>query len=130
MSIHAFAGPKAQAYLQDRPTPVKFCSTRDLFAFLLQPENAHRVEQIFVHDMAHADWQHPHNAGFIDARQAWFVSGHALKGAMGPTLASFKTQQDAEAFRQQHGGRVMRFEDITLEHITHLHAPHRHDSDH
>jgi copper chaperone NosL len=34
---------------------------------------------------------------------------------MGPTLATFARVEDAEAFARQHGGRVLRFEQITLE---------------
>jgi copper chaperone NosL len=34
---------------------------------------------------------------------------------MGPTLASFGTQQAATSFAGKFGGKVLRFEDVTLE---------------
>lgn len=31
---------------------------------------------------------------------------------MGPTLASFSSEQDARAFAQKYGGRVLRFDEV------------------
>ena len=115
MIIANFPGPKGEAYTRNSKTPLKFCSTRDLFSFLLQPESKAMVTQIYVHDMGKTDWEHPADSAFVDARAAWYVADQPLRGAMGPTLASFKQRKDAEAFREQHGGRLLRFEDITLE---------------
>jgi hypothetical protein len=51
MLIKRFPGPKAEAYVQGRALPYKFCSTRDLFAWLRQPETAAVVRDVYVHDM-------------------------------------------------------------------------------
>jgi len=120
MIIVNYPGPKGEAYVRGRETPLKFCSTRDLFSYLLQPESKVIVTQVYVHDMAATDWNHPANSAFVDARSAWYVADQPLKGAMGPTLASFKTQKGAEAFHVKHGGRLLRFEDITLEILANL----------
>ncbi len=120
MIITQYPGPKGEAYVLDHPKALKFCSTRDLFAFLLQPESAAIVREVYVHDMAMASWQQPADEHLIDARAAWYVAGHELKGAMGPTLASFRRQEDAQAFMEQHGGYVLRFADIDLKIITEL----------
>jgi copper chaperone NosL len=119
MLITRFPGPKGQLYEQRQQQVKKFCSTRDLFAHLLQPENSHRVSQVFVHDMAVSPWD---NTGemYIDARQAWYVVKHSQQGAMGPTLASFKTREAARSFGEHFGGRVIRFEEVTLELLTTL----------
>ncbi|MDT8387298.1 MAG: nitrous oxide reductase accessory protein NosL [Thiogranum sp.] len=114
MIITRFPGPKGEAYVTRVEQPLKFCSTRDLFAWLLQPETAAVVEQIYVHDMAQTDWTHPDDTQLIDARGAWYVTGSERTGAMGPTLASFATREAAAAFAEQHGGRLLRFEEITL----------------
>jgi len=114
MIIGNFPGPKGQLYEQDSPQNLKFCSTRDLFAYLLDPEHRHRIQQVWVHDMARTPWEHPGDDAYIDARQAWFVVGSRRKGGMGPTLASFAQQADADAFAHQYGGRLYRFEQIDL----------------
>jgi len=120
MIIANFPGPKGEAFVRGRETPLKFCSTRDLFSYLLQPDSMTIVTQVYVHDMSAADWKHPVESAFVDARSAWYVAGVSLKSAMGPTLMSFKSREDAQAFSEKHGGRLLRFEDITLEIVANL----------
>ncbi|WP_303900912.1 nitrous oxide reductase accessory protein NosL [Thiohalomonas denitrificans] len=115
MIITNFPGPKGETFLRGSDRARKFCSTRDLFAFLLQPENATIVREIYVHDMAQTDWEHPEDTALIDARSAWYVVGHPLSGAMGPTLAPFAERADAEAFIAEHGGERLQFDEITLD---------------
>ena len=114
MLIGNFPGPKGELYLKTEQTVKKFCSTRDLFSFLLDPEYRKQVKEIYVHDMAKSPWQAPLDSHFIDARQAWYVVDSSQTGAMGKTLASFGKQKDAEAFAAEFGGRVYPFEQITL----------------
>lgn len=120
MIITNFPGPKGEAYLRGGRKPLKFCSTRDLFSYLLQPESQTMVTQIYVHDMAATDWEHPANTAFVDARSAWYVADQPLEGAMGPTLASFNRREDALDFIKKHGGRLLRYDDITLELLANL----------
>ena len=120
MIIERFPGPKGEAYTEGRDRPLKFCSTRDLFAYLLQPEAQTITRTVYVHDMAGADWTHPPDAALVDAREAWYVAGHPLRGAMGATLASFARHEDAAAFARRYGGRVLPFDEITLEVINNL----------
>lgn len=114
MIIENFPGPKGELYEQGESAPRKFCSTRDLFAYLLDPERSHRIEQVYVHDMALTPWEHPGNDAFVDARQAWYVVGSERRGGMGPTLASFAQREHAERFTQLYGGQLYRFEQIDL----------------
>lgn len=122
MLIERFAGPRGELAVQGDATPRKFCSTRDLFAFALQPENRDRIQAIYVHDMGRNDWASPSPdpTAFTDARTAWYVAGHDLDGAMGPTLASFADRPAAEGFVTKHGGRVLAYKDITLALIANL----------
>lgn len=115
MIISNFPGPKGEAYQRGSDVPLKFCSTRDLFSYLLQPENRVNVTQIYVHDMGVTAWEHPADDAFVDARSAWFVAGQSREGSMGPAIASFSRQEDARAFAGEYGGRLLRFEEITLE---------------
>ena len=122
MLITNFPGPKGEAYMAGQKQVLKFCSTRDLFAHLLQPEVIPNVREIYVHDMGATDWDHPADNVLIDARKAWYVVDQPLKGAMGPTLASFKDKDAAENFAKKHNGRVLGFEEVTLEVISTLAA--------
>lgn len=114
MIITRFPGPKGEAFVRHQSNVMKFCSTRDLFTWLLQPETASQVEAVFVHDMARNDWDKPGDTPLIDAHAAWYVVGSRRMGAMGPTLASFAERADAEAFSEQYGGRMVGFDAIDL----------------
>ena len=122
MYVTRFAGPKGQSYLRRQKTPSHFCSTRDLFAFLLQPDVQPNIEAVFVHDMAKTDWQKPNHTApmYIDGKTAFYVIGHGQKGAMGHTIASFADARSSQVFIQQFGGKVLRYEDITLEILNQL----------
>ncbi|MCK6265424.1 nitrous oxide reductase accessory protein NosL [Vibrio sp. ZSDE26] len=115
MIISNFPGPKGESYQSTGEHISKFCSTRDLFAFLLQPENVTQAREVFVHDMSQSPWHKPNDEYFIDARTAWYVVGSNQKGAMGMTLASFAKQDDATSFSNKFGGEVYAFDDITIE---------------
>lgn len=119
MIISSFAGPKGELYkrgltAQESKTVYKFCSTRDLFSFYLDPENKRNVSTILVHDMSKMPWDVPNDEFFIDAKTAWFVTGSKMTGAMGKTLASFSQKQDAELFVKKFGGKALVFQEIKL----------------
>lgn len=115
MTISSFPGPKGQAFLEGRSDALKFCSTMDLFAFLMQPENETQVSHAYVHDIGKTDWAAPADDAYIRAMDAWYVVGHDQRGAMGHTLASFAEQADAEAFREAHGGELVTYAEIDLD---------------
>jgi copper chaperone NosL len=118
MYINRFPGPKGQVFERGGVPAKRFCSTRDMFAYALQPEHQHRIEHIYVHDVATAAWDSQENAQYIDAKIALFVTGHKLNGAMGPALASFSKSADAEAFIKDNGGKILTFDEIDIEVIS------------
>jgi copper chaperone NosL len=120
MLIQELPGPKGQAYLDRDTSARKFCSTTDLFAFLLQPENETRLSHAWVHDVGVTPWTRPDDDAFILASEAYYVVEHERRGAMGHTLAPFAEARLAEAFRDTHGGRILTFEEIDLELLTEL----------
>lgn len=122
MYIMGYPGPRGEAYVAGRSKPLKFGSTRDFFAFVLQPDEKNRLQTLYVQDSARIDWQHPSNApsSFIAARHAYYVAWQPLLGAMGPTLASFARKDAAEAFVRRHGGSLLRYGQITPELISTL----------
>lgn len=115
MLIGEHPGPKGEAFLDRQGEALKFCSTMDLFAFLKQPENETRLSHAYVHDIGVTPWGEPSDEAFIRAEEAWYVVGHDRRGAMGHTLASFAEQADAEAFRDEHGGELVAYEEIDLD---------------
>ncbi len=117
MYIEAGPGPRGEAYVQGYKAPLKFGSTRDFFAYVLQPENKTRLQSLLVQDSAQIDWQHPSNEArtFVDARTAYYVAWQPLGGLMGPTFASFASRKDAAAFVRTHGGEILGFSEVTPE---------------
>jgi len=122
MTITRFPGPKGQAFIRGNSTPFKYCSTRDMFSHILQPEVRSRITRIYTHDMSSTAWDAPSNTAFTNARQAWYVINHPMQGAMGPTLATFAEKSAAENFIELHGGEIVRFDDITLEMVANIHT--------
>ncbi len=120
MLITNFSGPKAELFRKgvteaDGNSVKKFCSTRDMFSFYLDPENMRNVTTILVHDMSKAPWDAPNDGYFIDARKAWYVVGSDKTGAMGKTLASFSAKTDADAFATEFGGTVIDFNAVSYQ---------------
>lgn len=115
MYIEGMPGPRGEAYVAGRRVPLKFGSTRDFFAYVLEPEHQRILQQLFVQDAATIDWHHPSGllSTFIDARKAWYVAWQPLPGEMGPTLASFAKRADAEAFVREHGGEMLQYGQVT-----------------
>ncbi|HUW27767.1 MAG TPA: nitrous oxide reductase accessory protein NosL [Sulfuriferula sp.] len=116
MLLLDFPGPKAQIHYADGETDF-FCDTMEMFSLYLKPEQQRRVKAIFTQDMGKANWQAPRGQ-WIDARKAYFVIGSDMSGSMGPTLASFARMEDARAFSKTHGGKVLRFDQVTPEMTT------------
>lgn len=118
MLITRFDGPKGEVFRKELGDQVfKFCSTRDMFSYYLDPENQRNVAQMLVHDMSKMPWGSDSidDKYFIDAKTAWYVAGSDKTGAMGKTLASFSQQKDAQAFADEFGGQVLSFKDVNFD---------------
>lgn len=116
MLLADYPGPKAQIQYEQGDTDF-FCDTVEMFSIYLKPEQKKRVTGIFVQDMGKTDWNNP-KGHWIDARSAFYVVGSQMKGGMGPTLASFSSQSDAEQFKNKNGGKVYKFSEITADMVT------------
>lgn len=118
MTVTAHVGPKGQVFLSDREQPLWFTSVRDTIAFTMLPGEPKNVSAVYVSDMGAASWDHPEPGTWVDARQAWYVVGSDRVGGMGaPETVPFAHKPKAEAFQAQHGGRVMRFDQIPHDEI-------------
>jgi len=112
MLLMEHPGPKGQIQY-DQGRPDFFCDTKEMFAVYLNPEQRKRVVAVFTQDMGKADWNRP-EGHWIDAKGAFYVFGSTRHGSMGPTVASFGREEDAQVFAKKHGGKVLRFESVTL----------------
>ena len=112
MLLADYPGPKAQIHYADRPEPDFFCDTVEMFGIYFKPEQVRKVKALLVQDMGKADWDQPRSA-WIDAKGAWYVVGSSRQGSMGPTIASFAQEADAQKFAGSYGGKVLRFDAIT-----------------
>lgn len=114
MLLADYPGPKAQIHYAFVAAPTFFCDTVELFNTLLRPEQVRAVKAVFVQDMGLADWEQP-RGHWMDAKAGLYVLGSKRHGSMGPTIASFSQEADAQAFIQQWGGKLLRFTEIKPE---------------
>ncbi len=112
MLLADYPGPKAQIHYAGQPAPEFFCDTMEMLSMYLKPEQARKVNAVYVQDMGKTPWQSPQGA-WIDARTAYYVLGSKKHGSMGPTLASFGKEAEAQAFAKEQGGKVLPFAQIT-----------------
>ena len=113
MLLMDYPGPKAQIHY-DIGEPDFFCDTMEMFSIYLRPEQQKRIRAIYTHDMGKASWEAPREE-WIDAKKAFYVLGSKKMGGMGPTLASFAKQEDAQAFAKTNGGKVLRFDEVNID---------------
>ena len=113
MTLADFPGPKAQIHYA-MGEPDYFCDTVEMFSIYLKPEQKKRITGIFTQDMGKSDWESP-KGNWVDAKQAFYVLGSKKMGSMGPTLAAFSIEQDANKFAKEFGGKVLGFDQVTLD---------------
>lgn len=111
MILKDYPGPKAQIHYAEGK-PEFFCDLMELFSMVLEPEQKRPITAVFVQDIGKTTWEHP-VGNWIDAKSAIYVVGSKKLGSMGSTFGSFSNMQDAEAFQQKEGGKIMRFEQVT-----------------
>lgn len=113
MVLKDYPGPKAQIHYAEG-APEFFCDLMELFATLLAPEQKRSLSGVFVQDMGKTAWENP-EGHWIDAKSAVYVAGSKKKGSMGATFGAFASMQDAEEFVKKEGGKIVRFEQVTLD---------------
>ena len=112
MLLADYPGPKAQIHFKGEAKPAFYCDTVEMFNTLLKPEQVKPIQAVLVQDMGKAEWDQP-RGNWFDARTGVYVLDSKRRGSMGPTIASFSREADAQAFVATNGGKVLRFADIT-----------------
>jgi copper chaperone NosL len=114
MALVEHSGPQAQMYVEGEAEPIWFSQVRDAVVYLRSPEELRRATAIFVSDMATApSWDEPGVDNWIPLGSAHLVIESARSGGMGaPEVVPFGTEGAAQAFVAQHGGRIVKLEDV------------------
>ena len=117
MNILEHVGPKAQVHLAGYLEPLWFSQVRDGLVYLKSPEQSAEILVLYVNDMGVAkSWSNPGEDNWINAKDALYVVESDAKGGMGaPEIVPFGKRAQAEAFIQQHGGRIMTLDEIPAE---------------
>lgn len=114
MNVLEHPGPKGQIILSPANEPVWFSSARDTIAFTMLPEEPKGIGAIYVSDMAKApNWEEPGAENWVDAHKAFFVIESTAVGGMGAQEAvPFSTQEAADKFVAEKGGRIVSFAEM------------------
>lgn len=115
MNILDHGGPKAQVHLDGFPgRPLFFSQVRDAVFYLRMPERDGQVVAAYVTDMGSTpDWNMPARAAWVLAAKAVYVVGSDQSGGMEqPEFIPFADPDRARAFVAEHGGTVMRLDQI------------------
>ena len=112
MLLADYPGPKAQIFYQGKDSPGFFCDTVEMFHTVLRPEQVRAIQAVYVQDMGRANWEQP-RGNWIVAADAFYVLGSKRHGSMGPTIASFALEADAQKFMAQWGGKLLRYGQVT-----------------
>jgi len=117
MNLNEHAGPKGQIHLEGSPEPIFFAQVRDTIAYLREPERNARIRAVYVSNMSRApSWDSPGENNWIAAADAFLVVGGDMRGGMGAReIVPFETETDAKAWQAEHGGEVMRLDDVPSE---------------
>ncbi|MFB6068400.1 MAG: nitrous oxide reductase accessory protein NosL [Halobacterium sp.] len=129
MVIPKHPGPSAEIFYADhRPAghdnPARFDSTWEAFKFDFDRGDWTR-RAFYVTDYSSVDYEvrtddgqrlistHPQASAFADAHDVTFVVGSEVVGAMGRDLIGFGNRGDAESFRDEYGGDLATFDEVT-----------------
>lgn len=126
-------GPNGQVayegdYPPDRDGPAHYDSVRELHLDRFgQADRGTDALVTYVTDYSTVDYEVETRDGtryitgsvapdtFVEASTAVFVVESGIRGAMGPDMLPFSERADAEAFVDDHGGRVVANDDVTPE---------------
>ena len=113
MALLSFDGPKSQIVGKGGERRF-FCDFRETVELLLSPVERARTVAIYVQDFGGIPWG-SYPGRWISAESAFFVIDSNRDGAMGVSYVPFARIADAQAFQREHGGKLVRLDEITPE---------------
>ena len=112
MYVSLYPAWLAQVVLEDG-TVLFFDGSKDLFRYLTARDRF-APEKIDV-ELAATLVTSYYDVKSIAASEAWFVLGSDVLGPMGAEFVPLRTRTEAQEFVSDHGGRLVRFQDVTAE---------------
>lgn len=116
MNLAEHVGPQGQIFLTSKPgQPLWFSTVNQVLGFMRHPGEPKDVAAIYVSDLSNVpDLSKPiANHIWIDAKAAHYVIDSKIIGGMGAADAMpFADAAKAQAFAQQHGGKVVRYDEV------------------
>lgn len=131
MVIPNHPGPSAEVFYPGREpaghaNPTRFDSTWEAYQFHFERrDEGWDAAAFYVTDYSAVDYRtftdggdtlistHPEAEAFVLAEEVTYVVASGVKGAMGRDLVGFSAPEDAESFRDEYGGQLMRHGDVT-----------------
>jgi nitrous oxide reductase accessory protein NosL len=136
MVIADHPGPNGEIFYRDRSpeghdNPAWFDSVRGcLFPYFFEHERLDwTAAAVYVTDYSQADYSlqtegdrtfitsHRDPETLARASDVAFVVGADVYGAMGRDFVPFSDRDDADAFRAEHGGEILAFDEVTPDHL-------------
>lgn len=116
MNLAEHDGPKAQIFLQSKPSePLWFSTVNQAIGFTRHPGEPKDIAAIYVTDMGQVqDWNKPNaDSAWIDGKTAHYVVESQFVGGMGSLDAlPFADANKAQAFVAQNGGKVVSLDNV------------------
>ena len=113
MYVEKYTNWIATIVLEDG-SQVFFDGPKDMFKYFLNlgkyKKRSEDIKKLYVTDY--------YAIQFIDAQEAFFVSGSDVMGPMGPELVPLASESDAGTFLQDHAGKaILKFDEVSLENV-------------
>jgi len=116
MFVHKY--PKWAALMEVNGKKNYFDGVKDMMKFYFFdkdfPYDRAKINKVLVRDY--------YTLESVDATKAYYVIDSNVLGPMGHELIAFKTKKEAENFINDHKGRIMKFQEITVELVEGLDA--------
>jgi copper chaperone NosL len=113
MILLDYPGPKGQLFYKNGEAYF-FCDTKGLIETLFNPDYRAKIKQAYVQDVGGREWG-SYADRWVEIEKSFLVMDGSKLGAMGPTIATFGTRADADAFAQENGGTVLPFTELSEE---------------
>ena len=94
MILLDYPGPKGQLFFKNGEAQF-FCDTKGLISTLYDPDYKVKIKRAYVQDFGGREWG-SYSGRWIDVNKAFLVLDSNIFGAMGPTMATFRTRADAD----------------------------------
>lgn len=113
MILLDYPGPKGQILKKNGEIDY-FCDLPEFITAIQAPDRPPGHARAYVQAFDGREWD-SYADGWAEASRPVYVIGSDRMGAMGPTLVPFLGMDAAKAFTDKHGGRILRFAELTSE---------------